>query len=385
MPPIEEVAANPLDAGSNANSVESAAEGFTEMLQEEAKPSRSESSKNRSARRSEPEEDDRMFADADTDAPGPDDDEDGHADDDDADPFLTDNGDKPDEDEEGDDDADKDEEADDEADEKDEDDEDDEIDMDAEIPVTVAGEVQNVKMSELTACYSREADYRQKTARLSEERAEVEEYAQEAVAERTHYAETLQTFVDLTTALMPSQAEWDSLKKSSPELYIQTREQWDALQTKVNEAEAERQAIAEREAADADREWKKFVNQENAKLQEKIPALANPKRAKEFQDKIFKYAKDAGFTREELLQNGVDHRNVITLYKAAKYDEIMQSRKSGQRSPKKAPKQGTPSSQPRRLGKKSASNSRLREADRRLSKSGSVDDAALSFTALLNS
>lgn len=375
--------ANPLDAGSDATTVESAATAFTEMLNSEAEPrKKSESSGKVRAEPSGQSDDDNAPDD------GPEGDK-GHAPEP-VDEFLSGERDIPEDDgndnaneDEDDEDANAETDNDDEnVDDDNEDNDDDDLDLDREIEVNVAGETQKVKLAEVIAGYSREADYRQKTARLSEERDEVFAYAEEVVQERTHYAETLDTFVSMTEALQPSKEEWEALRKANPDLYIQTKEQWDQISAKVNEAKAEQAKIAEREAKDAVRQRNEFTRKENAKLLERIPALANPKKAKEFRSIIFKYGKDAGYTEQELLTGAVDHRDVITLYKAAKYDEIIRSRKAGQRPGKKEPK-NIPSSRPRSLSKNAGKNRTAKNADARLARSGSVDDAAMAFTEFL--
>jgi hypothetical protein len=158
--------ANPL-AGADANSVESAAESFTRMLEAENQPAR-EPEKANSPRRSgreAPKTSERLFEGTENpQAPDTAPTDSGQAPDDDADefddPFLSDTPQGDDQDGEEDD-------ADDAADETDDDDTGDDLDLNREVDVVVAGETKRVKLSEALAGYSREADYRQKTQRLA--------------------------------------------------------------------------------------------------------------------------------------------------------------------------------------------------------------------------
>lgn len=379
---------NPLDTGNDANSVESAAAEFTRILEEETpgKGSRRTQVAKASARRSEPSEDepDERRADPDEDdAPdtGRSDDSQRREEPDERDPILDADPHAP-EDDEGEPGEDDDDEG-----ERGQADDDTEFDiaehLDRDIEVMVNGEPVTVKLKEALAGYSREADYRQKTTRLSEERDEVEEFAETVVAKAQNYDAQLQVFIDLAKAFEPTPEEWNKIKASSPEAYIQTKEQWDAVQANVAKAKAERERLAAEQAEIGNRNYEGYVRRENAELFKKVPALTNPKKADEFRKKVAKYAQKTGYTREEIMGTA-DHRNLITLYKAARFDEIVASRKSGQR-PAKEPRQSS-TTRPRSVRRErgdSGNPSRVRDAERRLARSGSVEDAASAFTEML--
>lgn len=358
--------ANPLDAGSNANSIETAAEAFTALISSE----NAETADDRKPRprKSEP-------------APAPDADEpeDDGQDADDADEH----GDDSDEDHSADDDGENDGQDEDDGEGDDSDDNSDDDDQDQTFEVQVNGEAKEVKLSDLITGYSQNSDYRAKSERLANERREVEEYAREVVVEREHYAGSIQNFLDLAAAFTPTQAQWDALKQSNPQAYIQSREQFDALQGKVQEAQAERAKIAERETAEAQRERVNYVRAETSKLLEKMPHLANPKKADAFRQKLFTYGRAAGYSEDEIKTGAIDHRDIITMWKAAKWDELQASRKSGQRPPKD--QKQSPSSSPRSIGRNNKSDSKaLDKARQRAARSGSVEDAGTVFSKIIS-
>lgn len=378
MTVITEVAnVNPLDPGNDANSVESAATSFDKLFSdqepdyfEDEDPSTGQPGRSKNKAPS-PRPSERK-------APDPDTDDNGEADEEDEfkDPILDDTPKKEgEEDEDGDEDEDADEEGD--------DDDDGEIDLNKKVTVTVDGEELEVPLSEVIAGYTKDADYRQKTAALAADREEFQEFAVEVYQNSKVYTEKLQGWIDMTEALKPTQADWDSLKHSNPNLYIQTKEQWDAIEGKISEAKSEKAKAEGVQNALQARQYADWVEAENNKLVEKIPALRNPKKAAAFRQAIMAYGKATGYTKEELSQGAVDHRDIMTLYKASRYDEIMASRKSGQRPAKGAPRVSEASSQPRSVSKRSTdARKNLRNADRRLERSGSVDDAAMAFTAM---
>lgn len=369
---------NPLDDGNSANSVETAAHGFDRIFGDaepsEANPfeEKAEPKPSRPARR-KPEEDEGE--------PGPDaatEDDDGQGPDDLADPILDDTaptGDDTEEDEEG-------EGEDDESDE-----EDDDADIyDREFEVVVAGETEKLPLKEIIAGYSRDADYRQKTARLADERREVEDFATEVVTARRTLDATITEWEDRIKAIEPSQEEWDLVERENPALALQMRKQWDAQNALIAKAKADREALTEQEAKDAARQRSQYVREENQKLFGAVPALANPKHAERFRSLIFSYGKKAGYSEAELMQNGVDHRNVLTLYKAARYDEIQAARKGKGGKTRSEPKPAaTVASRPRQIGKGPAPGNRraVRDAENRLARTGSVQDAAVAFSKML--
>lgn len=377
---------NPLDSGNDANSVESAALGFTEDLNRENEPRRRSEPRPRPSGQDDGES---LFSDFDPDADALDD---GQAEEDDPlrDDLLEDPKPKPKEgEEEGDDEEEtpEDEENPDEGEDDGEDEDDDEI-LEREFEVTVNGETESLPLKEILAGYSRDADYRQKTEALAREREEVVAYAEETVAERQKYSETLQSWLDLTAALEPSQADWDALEKADPKAFIETQKQWAAIKGKVDEAKAGLAEIAKKNEETQVRQYNDWVKAQNAELLKRVPALANGDKAKEFRSRLFTGGRQIGYSDEEIASGAVDARDVMTLYYASRWLELQKSRQTGQRpNAKKAPKtSGT--TQHRNISSpksKAATRRQARDADRRLQRSGSVDDAALAFTKMIQS
>lgn len=361
---------NPLDEGNSANSVESAARGFDtlfgdvelETVNPEPKAAKA------SAKPSEPAPvNSDAGDDAATDGEGQSPDDDGLAD-----PILDGTADDGDEDGEDGEQGDT------------EDGEDDgELDLDREVEVTVNGEVQNLPLKEVIAGYSRDADYRQKTARLAEERREVEDFARETVQTRQQLDAKIIEWDDHLKAIMPSDEDWKAVEDADPKTALAMRKQWDGLKAVVDKAKADREALQAQEAEQATREYMAWAQREDAALFEKVPALRNPKAATKFRDLVFSYGQRSGYSLEEL-KAAADHRHVLTLYKAARYDEIQAARKGkGLKAPSE-PRSGATSSRPRAIakGKGVADKRAQREAEGRLQRTGSVQDAAMAFTKM---
>lgn len=259
---------------------------------------------------------------------------------------------------------------------------------DPEHEVTVNGVVQKVKLSELLSGYSREADYRQKTAALAADVEEFEAFTTEVAEQSKAHEAGIKLYRDLIAAVMPSQEEWDLLEKKDPAGFIAAQKQWGGFMEKVEAAKAAEDKIREDNQKIAQRNYDKFVEAENKKLHEKLPQLRNAKVAKQFSDTIFGFAKKMGFSREEIVGDLVEHRKVMTAYYAARYLEIMESRKANQGKGKsKAPRVSESNSNPRSVqspkGRRAAANGReQRRADRELGRTGSMQSAAASFSAM---
>lgn len=398
--------ANPLDVGASPNSVETAAESFTELLRDENSTDRQANSPRKSGRRERGDEGpERLFEDTrNPEIPAPDAarSDGGQArkpkqapqpeeagDEDDAifsDPFLTGEVEKAEQDKDG-----EGEEGEDDGEAEGEEDEHKvdagDLDLDQEVEVTVNGEPVTVKLSEALQGYSRDADYRQKTQRLSEERQELFAYAEEVVEERKRYSETLDNWITMTAALEPSKAEWDQLETENPKLFIATQKQWQAIRAKADEAKAEKAKVTEAEQREAVRRYSQYVNEQNGELLKAVPALRDAKKAETFRKFIYSYGKRAGYSDEEISRGAVNHRDILTLYKAARFDEIQRSRKAGARNGKgRQEPQNSSSTRPRNVSlpqRQPAQNKALQDADRRLQRTGSVDAAASAFTQMI--
>jgi hypothetical protein len=378
----EVVNSNPLDAGNDSHSVESAAADFSAMLADEGKPPRREREK--PAARS-PE------------APAPDDagePEGGQserqprgerepAEDDARDPILDE---APEEEAEPEEDADPDAEDQDDTEDQDEDGEEDEGDdpLDAEHEITVNGETLKVTVRDALAGYMKEADYRQGTERNAREYEQVVEFATETVEHRQRANTVLQEGLALIQALQPSDEDWKALEEKDPAEFIKAQKHWAGLLQNARDIVAAQNTLAGDSSAQNERQTVDYHRKQEAELVKKLPALKDEKRATQFRAAIMDYGRKAGYSDEELIKGAVDHRDLITLYKAARFDELQASRAAaGKKGQAKVPKNSS-ENRARPPGGKSPRNAR-RAADRNLRNSGSVQDAAHAFTEMLRS
>lgn len=188
----------------------------------------------------------------------------------------------------------------------------------------INGEQVELTEEEARLGHLRQIDYTQKTQVLSDERkAHVEETAKLAEA-RT---ETIKLY---ETALTHAQAElapfaninWQQLTADDPYEAQEKAAQYMAAQEKYTSIATQAQAVQKAQAEEQHANLVAYVTEEKEKLKAAIPEFLDPTTAKAYQAKLSEYGTSIGFTKEELGQ-AYDHRQLVLLDKAQKYDALM--------------------------------------------------------------
>ena len=271
--------------------------------------------------------------------------------------------------------------------EEEEDDEDSELtdDEDEEelYAVTVNGEEVGVSLEELMKGYSRQSDYTRKTQEIANDRKQTEELhqqynsqLQQIQAERQQYVQALTNVIQEGSGQLDKfvNVDWESLKENDPIEYVTKREEYREAQEKIQEFQAQQNHVIQRQQYDMQQAQHDTLQLERGRLLEVMPEWSDSKvrssRVKELQT----YARGQGFTQEEL-DSLVDHRSVLVLDKARKYDELQEANPK-EKKLKKVPKvirTGSPQ-------KKSDSNKAQRNKSmKRLQQTGHIDDAISLF------
>ncbi len=249
--------------------------------------------------------------------------------------------------------------------------------------VTVNGEEQQVTLDELMSGYSRQSDYTRKTQDIAKERKQMEElqtqYVSEmhqARAERQQYLQSMNEIIGNTASNLDkfSNIDWESLKDSDPIGYVTKREEFREAQEKVQSMQRE-QYIAQQKSIEDERQMRTVaLHEESKKLGEVIPEWNEPEKQRKIVSDIRNYGTSQGFTQEEL-NSLVDHRSLLVLMKAQKYD-AMQNSDVKSKKLKNKPKVI-------RSGKgvtRSSSDKSKRTAQmKRLKQSGHINDASALF------
>lgn len=252
------------------------------------------------------------------------------------------------------------------------------------IPVKIDGKVEQVTLEELKKGYSRTKVFTQKTQEAAEMRKQAEADRAAAQAEREALVKAIEA-VNAQLAELDPEPDWDALREN-PEDYAYQHALWAQKKDKRDRMEAVKQEMARRTAAERDAALRETVKREHDALLEKIPAWKDEKVRVKEADEIRAYALSLGFP-EEAMNAVYDHRLVLLLRNASRYERLMADKdalpkKKGDATKieKRTPKTLTPGSGDAK-GKARTAERRANAMDQ-LRKSGSQADAAEVFKLL---
>ena len=254
--------------------------------------------------------------------------------------------------------------------------------------VTVNGEEVAVSLDELLSGYSRQSDYTRKTQEIAGERKGMEELQQQynsQVAqiqqERQQYMDALQNIITSSAEGMSKYADtdWDALRESDPIEYVTQREELRQSQEKIQAMQREQYTAQQRQSEQTTQMRSRIVQEEYGKLVEALPEWADEDKQKKLASEIRSYAGAQGFTEEEL-NSLVDHRSLLVLMKAKKYDQLQNSdvKSKKLKNKPKVIRSGTGTTS------KGTSKSKRAAKMKRLQSSGHVDDAVSILEDMMN-
>ena len=284
----------------------------------------------------------------------------------------------------------KEEEAETEEDEEESEESDDEVEEEPEVySVTVNGEEQQVTFDELLKGYSRQSDYTRKTQELSDNRREfqsmqqamAQEY-QQIQAERQQYVDALQNVIDGSVMGLDQLAnvDWNKLREEDPVAFITKKEEFRESQDRLRDYQSQQQEVMNQQYAEHQESMKQSLVQEHQKMASIVPDWGVPEKQKKMASSLKEYAISNGYTAEEV-SSLADHRSLIMLLKAQKYDNLQKAdvKSKKLKNKPKVVRSGTGSN------KKDSSKSKRAAKMKRLQSSGHVDDAASILEDLFNS
>lgn len=246
--------------------------------------------------------------------------------------------------------------------------------------VKVGKDEVEVPLDELLKGYSRTADYTRKTQEVAEQRKFVEAERQrieEANKLRDVYAQRLQVIEQMLS--QPEKAEdLASLKENDPIGYAVRVAEQAEKDKQLAAVRAEQQRIAQQQQSEQSERLKAHLAREAEKLQSAIPEFADPAKREVIKNDVRNYAKQIGFTDEELAQV-YDSRAVLALYKAAQYDKLVANKTEATKKVVQAPRMMRPGS----FTPEARESQEVKKTRDALRKSGRKDDAARLFERLL--
>jgi hypothetical protein len=139
---------------------------------------------------------------------------------------------------------------------------------------------------------------------------------------------------------------------------------------------AEQNRIAQQQQAEQQQNLQNHLKAEAEKLTSVIPELATPK-GDAIRKEIREYAKSVGWSDQELA-SVYDHRAVLTLYKAMKFEQLQKGKPETLKKVQQAPKMLKPGN-----STPNAKSAQDKQVMQRLRQSGKVRDAAAAFERFL--
>lgn len=275
-------------------------------------------------------------------------------------------------------DDDYDDEADDGEDVYDDDDDDEEVDEEpAETLYTVKvdGKEVEVNLEEALKGYQRQEAFTKRSMELAEQRKAFAAEAAETKQLRDAYAQQLELLqTQLQQTNLTEEPDWAALKNegySTDDIFF-AKTEWDKQQKQVQQVAAERQKIAQQQAQEQEQNLKQHLQNQRVEMLERIPEWKNDE-TREFERKeVIKYAqKRVGFSEEEI-SSASDARAIELLYKAWKWDNLMEKKPTTKKRTRQAPKMAK-AGQP--ATKREVANRSKRKAREQFEKAGTVDAA----------
>lgn len=242
----------------------------------------------------------------------------------------------------------------------------------------VGGEEVEVELDELINGYQRSKDYTQKSQALAEQRKAIEaerQHLEQVKQERQAYAQKLQA-LDSFLSQQNKGEDLEVLKETDPIGYAVKVAEQSQREKQLAVVRAEQQRIAQQQQAEQQQSLQNHLKSEAEKLTSVIPELATPK-GDAIRKEIREYAKSVGWSDQELA-SVYDHRAVLTLYKAMKFEQLQKGKPETLKKVQQAPKMLKPGT-----STPNAKSSQEKQAMQKLRQTGKVRDAAVAFERFL--
>ena len=242
----------------------------------------------------------------------------------------------------------------------------------------VGGEEVEVELDELINGYQRSKDYTQKSQALAEQRKAIDAergHLEQVKQERQAYAQKLKA-LDSFLSQQNKGEDLEVLKETDPIGYAVKVAEQSQREKQLAVVRAEQQRIAQQQQAEQQQSLQNHLKSESEKLTSVIPELATPK-GDAIRKEIREYAKSVGWSDQELA-SVYDHRAVLTLYKAMKFEQLQKGKPETLKKVQQAPKMLKPGT-----SAPNSKSSQEKQVMQKLRQSGKVRDAAAAFERFL--
>ena len=209
--------------------------------------------------------------------------------------------------------------------------------------IKVDGVEEEVTLDEALNGHMRQKKFHRELNSLHQDRKSFEAEKAETKQLQDRFKQGLAT---LDKQLQVDEPNWDELRKTrSQEEFNAIYTDWSIRQDQRKKVQAEIDQITRRENEENVIKFNQHMKNEYDNMLQKIPEWKSEKVMNNERKEVIEYAKSViGYTDDEIA-NAVDHRAIVTLRKAMKFDNLMKKKPNLVKKVKQAPKMvkaGTP-------------------------------------------
>lgn len=172
------------------------------------------------------------------------------------------------------------------------------------------------------------------------------------------------------------QPNWQQLLETNPHEYLRQKELWDARAVEMQKAQSAQNYLQQQQNEQQQQFLQQHVAQESQRLLELVPEWKDQGRRQADEKELIDFLSKQGYSQQDLINlNQSRASNIKLALNAMRYEKLVQQAQANgkrvQALPPKVEKPGVANAQ--------AGN---RDAYNRLSRTGSIDDAAMAFSEL---
>ena len=251
-----------------------------------------------------------------------------------------------------------------------------EVDPNQVFRIVVDGEPTEVTLDEMARGYTRTATFHKRLGELGQGVQALNAQKAQLEAMNADYVERNNALEAVISTFMPQEPNWRELYASDPINAARLRFEWDDLTGRLSSLVQGRQQAAYQQQQVQTERLSHFANANRAQLASTHPEWKSEKVWKRDNDSMRRTARDVGYTDQEMAQL-YDARAVEILLKASRYDRMMAAKPRPVRESPTKRNGSTPRS-------RNVSQNTFDRAEKRLSRSGSINDAAAVFESILD-
>ena len=187
--------------------------------------------------------------------------------------------------------------------------------------VTVDGNETEVSLDELKRGYAGQQSITQRFQELSTQRKEVEQFYGQLAEAQNNLNTVLNQLQSDGVPVMPVEPSRE-LFNSDPVRYVSEKVEYDEKKAAYDQRVSEMEAVKAQQDQLNEVAQRAYVQREQEALAVKVPELRDPKARDAIKERVLSAAKHYGYTEEDL-GSVMDHRAMMILIDAAKYQEVL--------------------------------------------------------------